>query len=424
MKAIQSFYANIPAVADYSQLLAALTALLGVASLAFVANMITRGIIVVLIRRLLAHTKSKRDDILVRRRVFERLSQLAPAFVIYALAPLALEAFPVLGAFVVKLSLVYMIVVGVLFVDGLINAGLEIYGTFRISRNFPVTSFAQVAKLILYFLGFIATLSVLLGESPMTFIAGLGALAAVLMFVFKDLILGLVAGIQLSANRMVAVGDWIEMPKYGVDGDIIEIALTTVKIRNFDKTITTVPTQALINESFKNWRGMTETGGRRIKRSVHVDVSSIRFCDEEMLARYTKIQHIAGYIEQKRSEIAEHNEQAGIDHSVLVNGRHLTNIGTFRAYVEAYLRNHPKISKDLTLLVRQLQPTAHGLPIEIYAFTNDTNWIAYEGIQADIFDHILAAAHEFDLRIFQDPTGADFQGIASVGDDSIPPRSN
>ncbi len=409
MKAIQSFYASVPAIADYTQPLAALTALVAVALIAIVANMVTRGVIVVLIRRVLARTKSVRDDILVKRRVFQRLSQLAPAFIIYALAPVALEAYPALGAFLVKLSLVYMIAIGVLFVDGMINAGLEIYGTFRISRTFPVTSFAQVTKLILYFLGFIATLSVLLGESPMTFIAGLGALAAVLMFVFKDLILGLVAGIQLSANRIVAVGDWIEIPKYGVDGDVMEIALTTVKIRNFDKTITTVPTQALINESFKNWRGMTETGGRRIKRSVHIDVASIRFCDEEMLERYAKIRHIAAYIEEKRKEIAAYNEETGADRALLVNGRHLTNIGTFRAYVEAYLRNHPKISKDLTLLVRQLQPTAHGLPIEIYVFTNDTNWIAYEGIQADIFDHILAAAREFDLRVFQDPTGADFQ---------------
>lgn len=409
MNTIQSFYESLPAVAGFATPLTALTAILGVGVIAFFANMITRSVIVVLIRRLLARTKSERDDILVKRRVFERLSQLAPAFVIYALAPIALSAYPSLGAFVVKLSLIYMIAIGVLFIDGLINAGLEIYRTFRISREFPITSFAQVAKLILYFLGFIATLSVLLGESPMTFIAGLGALAAVLMFVFKDLILGLVAGIQLSANRMVAVGDWIEIPKYGVDGDVMEIALTTVKIRNFDKTITTVPTQALINESFKNWRGMQETGGRRIKRSVYIDVSSIRFCDEEMLTRYSKIRHIADYIEEKRREITSYNQQADADRSLLVNGRHLTNIGTFRAYVEAYLRNHPKISTNLTLLVRQLQPTAHGLPLEIYVFTNDTNWIAYESIQADIFDHILAAAKEFDLRIFQDPTGADFQ---------------
>jgi len=413
MKAIHSFYAQFPAISEYAQTLSAVTAFVGVIILAFVANMIARSVIVVLIRRLLTRTKTERDDILIRRRVFERLSQLAPAFVINALAPMALEAYPALAVFIVKLSLVYMIAIGILFVDGLINAGREIYGTFRVSRNFPVTSFAQVAKLILYFLGFITSLSVLLGESPMTFIAGLGALAAVLMFVFKDLILGLVSGIQLSANRMVAVGDWIELPKYGVDGDIMEIALTTVKIRNFDKTVTTVPTQALINESFKNWRGMTETGGRRIKRSVYIDVSSVRFCDEEMLVRYSKIQHIAGYIEDKRREIAEHNERANIERSVLVNGRHLTNIGTFRAYVETYLREHPKISKDLTLLVRQLQPTAHGLPIEIYVFTNDTNWIAYEGIQADIFDHILAAAQEFDLRIFQNPTGADFKELGA-----------
>ena len=414
MKFIQNFFAQIPAIADFSTPLAALTALIGVGILAVIANMVTRRGIVVLIRRLLTRTKSARDDILIKRRVFERLSQLAPAFVIYALVPLALESYPVIAAFIVKLSLVYMVFIGVLFIDGLINAGLEIYSTYRISRDFPVNSFAQVAKLILYFLGFIATLSLLLGESPMTFIAGLGALAAVLMFVFKDLILGLVAGIQLSANRMVAVGDWIEMPQKGVDGDVMEIALTTVKIRNFDKTITTVPTQSLINESFKNWRGMTETGGRRIKRSIHIDVSSVRFCDEEMLARYSKIQYIAAYIEQKRKELTEHNQQREVDTSVIVNGRHLTNVGTFRAYIEAYLRNHSKISQHFTLLVRQLQPTAKGLPIELYVFTNVTDWIAYEGIQADIFDHILAAAQEFDLDVFQEPTGAAFKALGTT----------
>ena len=413
LQSIQAFFEKLPALSSYAIPLTALSAFAGVLVLAFIANFLTRSVIIVVIRRLFARSKTKRDDILTRGRVFERLSQLAPAFIIFGLAPLALSAYPMIGALVVKLALIYMIIVGVLFIDALINAGLEIYQTFRVSRDFPITSFEQVAKLLLYFLGFILTLSILLGESPMTFIAGLGALAAVLMFVFKDLILGLVSGVQLSANRMLGVGDWIEMPKYGVDGDIMEVGLTTVKIRNFDKTITTIPTQSLINESFKNWRGMTETGGRRIKRSVHIDISSVRFCDGEMLERYAKIQYISSYIEEKRTQLSQHNQQANIDSSTLVNGRHLTNLGTFRAYIEAYLRNHPKISKDLTLLVRQLQPTAHGLPIEIYAFTNDTNWINYEGIQADIFDHILAAATGFDLQIFQDPTGADFQAISN-----------
>ncbi len=413
MQAIQDFFAQFPVVADYATLLAVATAVIGIAVLAFLANAVTRRVIVVSLKRIVAQTPSTRDDILVERGVFQRLSQFAPALVIYALAPIALEAYPALAGFITRLCLVYMIAVGVLFADGLINAGLSIYRTFSISRQFPITSFAQVAKLILYFLAFISAISVLLDRSPMTFIAGLSALAAVLMFVFKDLILGLVSGIQLSANRMVAVGDWIELPSYGVDGDVMEIALTTVKVRNFDKTITTLPTQALINESFKNWRGMTETGGRRIKRSIFIDVSSIRFLDDALLNRVSKIQYISDYLEEKQRELGEYNETKGIDRSSLVNGRHLTNVGTFRAYIEAYLKNHPKISKSLTLLVRQLQSTEHGLPIELYVFTNDTNWINYEGIQADIFDHIFAAAPEFDLRVFQDPTGADFRALTS-----------
>ena len=411
MEALKSYLETIPAISQFSAPLAAFIALAVVLLLAAISNFITRRVIIVSIRSLLSRTKSERDDILAERRVFERLSQLAPALVIYAFGPLALADYPALSAFVVNLSLVYMIVVGILFVDGLINAGLAVYRTFDVSRAVPIKSFAQVAKLILYFLGFVAVFSVLLGQSPATFIAGLGALAAVLMFVFRDLILGLVAGIQLSANQMVRVGDWIEMPSHGVDGDIMEIALTTVKLRNFDKTITTVPTQALINESFKNWRGMTETGGRRIKRSIYVDINSIRFCDEEMLDRFSSIEVISDYLAAKRKEVADHNQKANIDKTTLANGRHLTNVGTFRAYIEQYLRSHPKISQSLTLLVRQLQPTSQGLPIEIYVFTNDTNWINYEGIQADIFDHIFAAAREFDVRLFQEPSGADFSAI-------------
>ena len=392
--------------------LAIIIAIISICLLAFLANMIARRIIVGTVHKVLLSTPSERDDIFVKRRVFERVSQLAPAIVIYELTPLFLSEYTLLNQGILTLSLIYMVVVGVLFLDGMINAGLEIYSTYRISREFPVTSFAQVAKIGLYFLGFITVLSLLLGQSPLTFLAGLGALTAVLMLVFKDPILGFVAGVQLSANRMVAVGDWIEMPKFAVDGDVIEIALTTVKIRNFDKTITTVPTQALISDSFKNWRGMKETGGRRIKRCLFVDISSIRFCDEEMLNRFTKIQYISEYIERKKQELDEFNQSSGADLSSLANGRRLTNVGTFRAYIEAYLHHHPKISKSLTFLVRQLQPTTHGLPIEVYVFSLDTDWIAYEKIQADIFDHILAAASEFDLHLFQNPSGHDFQNVS------------
>lgn len=243
--------------------------------------------------------------------------------------------------------------------------------------------------------------------------SSLGALTAILMFIFKDAILGFVAGIQLSANRMVANGDWIEMPKYGADGDIIEIALTTVKVQNWDKTITTIPTYALITDSFKNWRGMSESGGRRIKRSINIDMNTIQFCTEEMLNRFSKIQYISSYIEKMKIKLQEHNKMDKVDESSPVNGTRMTNIGIFRAYVKAYLDNHQMISKEMTLLTRQLAPTEHGLPIEIYVFSLDKVWGNYENIQANIFDHILAVVPEFDLRVFQNPSGRDFNKMAS-----------
>ncbi|WP_205967464.1 mechanosensitive ion channel family protein [Aquisalinus luteolus] len=386
-------------------------ALAAIAILAFLANFITRLIIHRIVKTVIKGTATTRDDILLRHRVFERLSQLAPALIIYWLAPQALAGFPQAAALIVTLSFIYMVVIGVLFLDGLLNAGLEIYRTFPMSRQMPIRSFVQVGKLLIYLGGFISVLSLLLGESPVTFLAGLGALAAVFMFVFKDPILGFVAGIQLSSNRMVAIGDWITMKKYDLDGDVEEIALTTVKVRNFDKTITTVPTQALINESFRNWRGMQETGGRRIKRSIHVDLSTIRFLSDDDIARLSRVQQLKPYIEEKTRELATHNDKHGIDPASLINGRRMTNVGTFRAWLEFYLKNHPMISKDLTFLVRQLEPVATGLPIEIYVFTTTTIWTEYESIQADIFDHILAAAREFDLRIYQQPSGADIAGL-------------
>ncbi len=388
--------------------IAVAAAFLGVLALAFLAYLFTRYVIVATLARAIMRSESQRDDTFAKMKVFSRLSHAAPAAVIYALGPAVFAPFPIAVQAIETASLLYLTLMIVLFIDALMNAGLAIYRTYEISKTFPIMSFVQIAKLLLYFFGAITVLSLVLGQSPFAFFAGLGAMTAVLMLVFKDPILGFVAGIQLSANRMVSVGDWIEMPKFSVDGDIIEIGLTTVKIRNFDKTITTIPTQSLINDSFKNWRGMQETGGRRIKRAIHLDVSSVKFCDAEMLSRFSKIQYIADYIAAKKTELSEFNTSAGVDTSTLVNGRHLTNIGTFRAYIEAYLRAHPKISDIFTFLVRQLKPTEKGLPIEIYVFTTTTDWIEYESIQSDSFDHLFAAAPEFDLRLFQNPTGGDF----------------
>jgi miniconductance mechanosensitive channel len=302
-----------------------------------------------------------------------------------------------------------MIILGIIIIDSFLNAAHDVYNTYPVLREIPVKSFIQVTKLVFYFIGGIFIISIAINKTPIYLFSGLGAMTAVLMFIFKDAILGFIAGIQLTANRMVSHGDWIAMPKYGADGDVLEVGLTTVKVQNWDKTITTIPTYALISESFQNWRGMQESGGRRIKRAVYIDVNTIKFCTEEMLERFRKIQYISDYMEKKRAELEEFNKN--IDGSSQINRRRLTNIGTFRAYVDAYLKNHPMINQNMTFLIRQLEPTENGLPIEIYVFCKDIVWANYEAIQADIFDHILAAVHDFELKIFQNPTGSDFREL-------------
>jgi len=316
--------------------------------------------------------------------------------------------------FIRNATQIYMIIILMLALDSVLNAIEDIYRNFSASKEIPIKGFIQISKIALYFLSTILIIAILLNKTPLYLLSGIGALTAVLMLIFRDAILGFVAGIQLAANRMVANGDWIEMPKYGADGDVLEVTLTTVKVQNWDKTVTTIPTYALISESFKNWRGMQESGGRRIKRAVNVDMNSIRFCDEEMLERYAKIQYISEYIEKTKQELKAFNEAAKVDNASLVNGRRMTNIGTFRAYVRAYLLNHPMINHQMTFLVRQLQPTEYGLPIEIYVFSKDQVWANYEAIQADIFDHILAVLPEFDLRVYQNPSGADFRVLTRL----------
>jgi miniconductance mechanosensitive channel len=384
-------------------------AVVAVLILSGVTNFVAKHYIVSALTYLISKSKSKWDDAIVRERALNRLAHLAPALVIYVLAPIALEGLDSAVTFVRSALHIYMIIILMLVLDSLLNSFEDIYQNFRAAKEIPIKGFIQVLKLVLYFLAAILVISILLNKTPVFLLSGIGALAAVMMLVFRDSILGFVAGIQLAANKMVAVGDWIEMPKYGADGDVLEVALTTVKIQNWDKTITTIPTYALISESFKNWRGMSESGGRRIKRAVNIDMSSIRFCDEEMLGRYEKIQYISEYIEKKMAELKEFNQLAHVDYSSLANGRRMTNIGTFRAYIVAYLRNHPMINLDMTFLIRQLPSSQYGLPVEIYVFSKDKVWANYEALQADIFDHILAVVPEFDLRVYQNPTGADFR---------------
>lgn len=374
-----------------------------------VATFVLRRVVLISVKRLIQRSTVKWDDLFLKWRFFDRLFLLIPLLLTYALLLPVLRGYPALVLFCQRVLEMSMIFVGILVVDALLNTVLDIYQTFSRSQAFPLKSLVQILKITTYSIGLILFVAVLADKTPLYLLSGMGALTAVLMLVFKDSILGFVAGIQLSRNQMVMLGDWIEMPKYNADGSVIDIALTTVKVRNWDNTVTMIPAYTLISDSFKNWRYMAESGGRRIKRSIFIDVSSIRFCTEEMLQRFEKIAYISDYVTAKQREIKLYNETTKADLTSRVNGRRLTNIGMLRAYLEAYLRNHPMINQSLAVMVRQLAPTEHGLPLEIYAFCSDKRWIKYEAIQSDIFDHALAVVPEFDLRIFQQPSGHDWE---------------
>jgi miniconductance mechanosensitive channel len=361
--------------------------------LSIIANFVAKRLILKGLAYIIVRTETKWDDIFLKRKVFDKLSHLAPAVVLYIMMPLALEGYDRLIAFATGVVFVYMIIIGVLVIDSFLNAVHDIYLTMEVSKEIPIKSFIQILKVVIYFVAIIFIISAILNKTPLYFFSGLGALTAVLLLIFKDAILGFVAGIQLAANKMVSHGDWIEMPKYGADGDVLEVALTTVKVQN--------------------WDGMQLSGGRRIKRSVYIDINTIKFCTEEMIERFSKIRYIAEYMEKKKKELAEYNAAHQLDDSVPTNKRQLTNVGTFRAYVVSYLRNHPMINQEMTFLIRQLALAEHGLPIEIYVFCKDKVWAHYEAIQSDIFDHILSIVPEFDLKVFQNPAGSDFKEYAS-----------
>jgi miniconductance mechanosensitive channel len=380
---------------------------------AWLSNFVTRKLLLVYIRRWIKKSKSMWDDILLEHKLLDRLANYAPALIIYYAVPAALSSYPEIVSPVQVMISIAMIMLAILVVDALLNSLHEIYQTFPISRDVNIKGYIQIGKILAYFIGIILFLSVLLDRSPIVFLTGLGAVAAVLLLVFKDTILGFVASIQLSANDMVRIGDWIEMPGHNADGTVTEITLNTVKVRNWDQTITTIPTYALVAESFYNWRGMEQSGGRRIKRSINIDMKSVQFCTAEMLDRFSKIRVLESYILMKEDELRKYNESHDIDESVTVNKRRQTNIGVFRKYIELYLRNHPQIHQEMTFLVRHLQPSPEGIPIEIYVFSKEQAWAVYEGIQADIFDHILSVIPEFGLRVFQNPTGDDFRRLAN-----------
>jgi miniconductance mechanosensitive channel len=344
----------------------------------------------------------------VEKHFFRRVLYFIPLVLFYILSPPIFAGTAMITLSQTLISIL-LLIAGMMAMDALLSSLLVIYGNSAIAKEISITPFVQVLKLVLYFVTGILILSLLLQKTPLYFLSGLGALTAVLLFIFKDVLMGLLAGIQLIANKMVAPKDWIEMPKYGADGDVIEITLTTVKVKNFDNTIVTIPTYALINESFRNWRNMNLSGGRRIKRFINIDIGTIKFCNEEMLERFKRIQLISIDMQERQKEILAFNKDKRVDERTLVNGRRLTNIGIFRSYVEMYLRQHPQIHQKMTFIVRQLAPSSKGLPIEIYVFCKDTNWTRYESVQANIFDHILSVVPEFDLQVFQEPSGSDFQ---------------
>ena len=375
--------------------------------ISWLGGLFARRVIRKMVLKMVVASSTNWDDIAVQQGVFDHLLRLVPALLIQLLIAIPLTGLPEAIGLVRTGIHIYMLVVMIFVFDSILNSTLAIYRQYPVAKRFNLMAVVQVLKIIIYIVISILILSMMLDSSPLALLSGMGALTAVLLLVFKDALLGFVAGIQLTANNMVNLGDWIAMPKYGADGVVLEIALTTVKVQNWDKTITTVPTYALISDAFKNWRGMEESGGRRIKRSIAIDMTTVRICDAGMIDRFRRFAYVSDYIDSKLKELAKWNAEHGVEDDVLINGRRLTNLGIFRAYVEAYLRHHPMIHQEMTFLVRQLQPTEKGLPIEIYVFSKDQRWVQYEGIQSDVFDHIIAVVYEFDLRVFQQPTGQD-----------------
>lgn len=374
-----------------------------------IAYFVTKRVLINVIQFLVKKSTTQWDDILLERGVFSKLAWLAPAMVFYY------AAFQLEGqseSVVQRVVIAYMQIVLISVLTAFLNGVGDIWATTKRAKEIPIKGYLQVAKLIVTLVGGIIVFGTAINRSPWGLLSGIGAATAIILLVFKDTILSFVASIQIASTGVIRLGDWVSMPQYGADGDVVDIALHRVTIQNWDKTLTAIPTHKFLDESFTNWRGMTESGGRRIARSVQIDQTSVRFLSDEQIARLSRIQVLKPYIEAKIEELKAWNEEHGIDGSTLVNGRRMTNIGTFRAYLAAYLKRHPKVHQDMTFLVRQLAPGAEGVGIQIYVFSNDIAWANYEAIQADIFDHVLAAIPEFGLRVFQNPTGADFRALA------------
>lgn len=379
--------------------------------LCMIADRLARIIMVRVVTTLARKSKTEWDDILVEKKFFSAVAHLAPVLLIEVLVPLFFKGFPTFVDYVIRANDVYLIAVVLTMVNRFLNAAQLILSRMDLFKDKPLESYFQLTKIVIGIIAGVLMLSVLVSKSPIYFFSAFGAMTAVILFVFKDTILGFIASIQLSANDMIRVGDWVQMDKYGADGDVLEINLTTVKVKNWDKTISTVPTYSFISDSFKNWRGMQETGARRIARSIYINIGSVRFSTPEMIERFKNIHIISQYIADKEVEIANYNKEHKIDTSQVSNGRRMTNLGTFRAYAKRYLERHPKVDKTQTIIVRQLEPNEKGVPIQIYCFSSDIAWENYEAVQSDIMDHLLSVVPQFDLQVFQNPSGSDFRKL-------------
>lgn len=362
--------------------------------ISYIITKLFRHLVIPAVHKITSRTKATWDDYLFNKRMMNSFCRMIPPIMFYLLLPFVFSNVPQLLNILLKACLIYLVITTLLLINSFLNSLYEISNEHETFRNRPLKGIYQMINLIAIGIGIILIISILIDQNAATILAGLGASAAVLMLIFKDSILGLVAGVQLSANDMLRPGDWITMPKYGADGDVLEVSLTTVKVRNFDKTITTIPPYVLVSDSFQNWRGMRETGGRRIKRSVFIDMTTVHFCSEKEKQQFAS----RGWIDEEQSKPETQ----------------VVNLHVFRNYLLNYLENHPRTHKELMIMVRQMQPTAEGLPLEIYCFTNTTVWPEYEQIQGEIFDHILAVIPEFGLRIFQRPSGNDLTNIAPL----------
>jgi len=379
--------------------------------IAILADLVAKRMLLRVVRAAVTRSRFSWDDALVEQNVFGRLAQIVPAFIVFYGIGLVPDISEPVEQVVRNVASAYMILMIMLTVTAALSALNRVYEASPDARLRPIKGFIQLAQIAIYIIGAVIVIAALIDRSPVILLSGFGAMTAVLLIVFKDTLLSLVASIQLTSQDMIRVGDWLEMPQFGADGDVIDVALYTVTVQNWDKTITTIPTHRLITDSFKNWRGMSESGGRRIKRSINIDMNSIRILTDDETSRFKGFALLKDYIDAKEGDLQAYNAALDDPGESGINLRRLTNVGTFRAYIYSYLKHHPKIHDGMTLIVRQLQPGAEGLPIEVYAFSNDTDWAAYEGIQADIFDHICAIASEFGLRLYQQPAGADFAGL-------------